>query len=344
MVLQRSIYEGDVMEDTFKALVVNQTHGAIESSIQAVQHADLPEGDVLISVAYSSLNYKDALAVTGKGKVIRRYPMVPGIDLAGTVVESASPDFKTGDQVILTGWGLGEHQWGGYAQMARARAEWLVPLPDGLTLRQAMGIGTAGLTAMLCLMALETHGLTPQTEQEVVVSGASGGVGSLAVAILAQSGYNVVASTGRAESRDYLRRLGARSIIDRATLAAPSSRPLESARWAGAIDTVGGETLASIIRALAYRASVAACGLVGGSDLPTTVFPFILRGVNLLGIDSGMCPMPQRRAAWSRLAHDLPLDRLELIIQEAPLADVPQLSEAILQGRIRGRVVIDVNA
>lgn len=332
------------MKNTFKALVVNQAQGIIEASVQAVQQADLPEGDVLISVAYSSLNYKDGLAVTGKGKVIRRYPIAPGIDLAGVVMESTSQDFKTGDKIILTGWGMGEHQWGGYAQMARARAEWLVPLPDGLTLRQAMGIGTAGLTAMLCVMALEAHGLTPQNEQEVVVTGASGGVGSLAVAILAKLGYNVVASTGRAEMHAYLRQLGARSIIDRAILATPSGRPLESTRWAGAVDTVGGETLASIIRALAYRASVAACGLVGDSNLPTTLFPFILRGVNLLGIDSGMCPMAQRQEAWSRLVRDLPLGLLELSMQEASLADVPKLSEAILQGQIRGRIVIDVNS
>jgi acrylyl-CoA reductase (NADPH) len=330
-------------ENSFTALILEKSDDNLEVSRQTLARDALPDGDVLIKVAYSSLNYKDGLAVTGKGKVVRRYPMIPGIDLAGTVAESTSKEFKSGDPVILTGWGLGEHRWGGYAQLARAQAEWLVPLPEGLTLKQAMGIGTAGLTAMLGVMALETHGLTPQEAQEVVVTGASGGVGSLAVAILGGLGYNVVASTGRAEAHDYLKQLGARKIMDRSVLASPA-KPLDSARWAGAIDTVGGETLASLLSSMAYRASVAACGLAGGSHLPTTVFPFVLRGVNLLGIESGQCPMPERRTAWSRLARELPLDVLELVMQEASLADMPRLSEEILRGQVRGRVVVDVNA
>lgn len=330
------------MKDTFKALIVDQKDGNIEASIQTLQAEALPEGNVLIKVAYSSLNYKDGLAVTGQGKIVRSYPMVPGIDLAGTVVESTSPDYQPGHEVILTGWGIGERYWGGYAQLARAQPNWLVPLPTGLSFRQAMGIGTAGLTAMLCVMALEAHGLRPG-EEEVVVTGASGGVGSIAVAILARLGYNVAASTGRAEMGDYLQRLGARTILERAVLATPSGRPLESARWAGAVDTVGGQTLASILATLKHRASVAACGLVGGNELPATLFPFVLRGVNLLGIDSNLSPLAERREVWTRLGRDLPLDLLEEMIEEIPLADVPAFSQQILKGQIRGRVVVNVN-
>jgi len=328
--------------ENFKALVVDQKDGSIEAALQMLKRETLPEGEVLIKVAYSSLNYKDGLAITGKGKVVRSYPMVPGIDLAGTVIESVSPDYHVGHEVILTGWGIGERHWGGYAQLARAQAKWLVPLPTGLTMRQAMGIGTAGLTAMLCVMALEAHGLTPD-QGEVVVTGASGGVGSVAIAILAKLGYHVVASTGRVDMHDYLKRLGAQNIIDRAELATPS-RPLETARWAGAVDTVGSQTLASILAALKYRASVAACGLVGGNELHTTVFPFVLRGVNLLGIDSNMSPLEERREAWARLVRDLPLDLLEEMIEEIPLSDVAAFSQQIVEGRIRGRVVVDVNA
>jgi acrylyl-CoA reductase (NADPH) len=332
-----------LMEDTFKALVVDQKDSNIEATLQTLKRESLPEGEVLIKVAYSSLNYKDGLAITGKGKVVRSYPMVPGIDLVGTVIESVSPDYHVGHEVILTGWGIGERYWGGYAQLARAQAKWLVPLPTGLTMRQAMGIGTAGLTAMLCVMALESHGLTPD-QGEVVVTGASGGVGSVAIVILAKLGYQVVASTGRVDMQEYLKRLGAQSIIDRAELATPSSRPLETARWAGAVDTVGSQTLASILAALKYRASVAACGLVGGNELHTTVFPFVLRGVNLLGIDSNMSPPEERREAWARLVRDLPLDRLEEMLEEIPLSDVAAFSQQIVEGRIRGRVVVDVNA
>jgi acrylyl-CoA reductase (NADPH) len=330
-------------ENNFKALVVNQHESAVQAALQELQLDALPAGNVLISVAYSSLNYKDGLAVTGKGKVVRQYPMVPGIDLSGVVLESASADFKEGNQVIITGWGLGEQRWGGYAQRARVNSDWLVPIPAGLDLKQAMAIGTAGFTAMLSVMALEKHGLTPE-KGEVAVTGASGGVGSVAVAILAHLGYHVVASTGRAETHDYLRVLGARDIMDRNVLATLSHRPLEATRWAGAVDSVGGETLASLLKSMAHRASVAACGLAGGSHLPTTVHPFILRGVNLLGIDSNMSPIVERQEAWARLAHDLPLDLLESMTQVVPLNDVPALSEEILKGQIRGRVVIDVNA
>lgn len=326
--------------DTFKALILNEGDDGVRPQIKDVSAADLPDGDVRIRVAYSSLNYKDGLAVTGKGKVVRRYPMVPGVDLAGTVEESQSPVWKPGDRVILTGFGTSETHWGGYAQMARAKSEWLVRLPDGLSLFQAMALGTAGLTAMLSVMALEEHGLETG---EVVVSGAAGGVGSLAVAILANLGYNVVASTGRTQLRAFLERLGAKDIIDRDVLSAPSARPLESARWAGAVDTVGGDTLAGIIRTLANHASVAACGNAGGVALNTTVLPFILRGVNLLGIDSNHCPIDRRRRAWERLALEFPLDTLEQIVAStASLEDVPRLGEDILQGQVRGRVVIDV--
>lgn len=327
----------------FRALLVEQKDKAVQASIQELPIEALPAGDVLVAVAYSTLNYKDGLAVTGQGRVIRSYPMVPGIDLAGTVVESASPDFKPGDQVLITGWGLGETHWGGYAQMARVKAEWLTPLPEGLTLKQTMGIGTAGFTAMLCVMALEERGMTPG-RREVVVTGASGGVGSVAVAILANLGYRVVASTGRAELHDYLRKLGAHEILDRQVLATPPSRPMESERWGGAVDSVGGTTLASLIAAMAKDASIAACGVAGGGELNTTVFPFILRGVSVIGINSVTCPPPRRQAAWQRLSQDLPPELLELMTQEVSLAEVPDLSRAILKGQVRGRVVIDVNA
>lgn len=331
------------MSDTFKALLAEQKDGATQVAIREVNLADLPAGEVLVKVAYSSLNYKDGLAVTGQGKVIRKFPLVPGIDLAGTVVESTSPDYQAGDEVVLTGWGVGESHWGGFAQMARLKAEWLAPLPAGLNLQQAMGIGTAGFTAMQCVLALEEHGLTPADQREVVVTGAAGGVGSIAVAILAKLGYNVVASTGRAVLHDYLRQLGAKQIIDRSVLAKPG-KPLESERWAGAVDTVGGDTLAALLPGLVSNGSVAACGNAAGFTLNTTVFPFILRGVNLLGINSVMAPRPRRLVIWERLAGDLPKEALQAMVQVAPLADVPELSQQILKGQIRGRVVVDVNA
>jgi acrylyl-CoA reductase (NADPH) len=326
--------------DTFKALVLEQQDGATHSAIRQLRLGALPEGEVLVRVAYSDLNFKDGLAITGRGKVVRSFPMVPGIDLAGTVEESAAPDYKPGDQVVLTGWGVGEIHWGGHAQLARVRAGWLVPLPEGMTLKHTMGIGTAGFTAMQCVMALEEHGLRPGG-RPVLVTGATGGVGGIAVAVLAKLGYNVVASTGKADQHDYLTSLGAGEVIGRL---APSTRPLESERWAGAVDTVGGATLAALIPALANNSSVAACGNAGGAELHTTVFSFILRGVNLLGILSVNVPFERRRAVWDRLARDLPAEALDRMIQVAPLEELPALSQAICDGQVRGRVVVDVNA
>jgi acrylyl-CoA reductase (NADPH) len=329
--------------ETFKALLAEQVDGQTQVAIREVHQDDLPSGDVLVAVAYSTLNYKDGLAVTGQGKVIRKFPMAPGIDFAGNVVESTSPAYKAGDAVVLTGWGVGESHWGGFAQMARVKAEWLVPLAQGLSLKQAMGIGTAGFTAMLCILALEEHGLTPADPREVVVTGAAGGVGSIAVAILAKLGYNVVAVTGRVETHDYLCQLGAKTILDRSVVAKPG-KPLESERWAGAVDTVGGDTLAALLPGLVSNGSVAACGNAAGFGLNTTIFPFILRGVNLLGINSVMVPQARRLVAWERLANDLPKEALEVMMQVAPLAQIPELSQQILKGQVRGRVVVDVNA
>ncbi|GIW25647.1 MAG: quinone oxidoreductase [Meiothermus sp.] len=324
---------------TFKALVV-ESGDPYTARIRQASRDELPQGDVLVRVAYSSLNYKDSLAITGAGKVIRSFPMVPGIDLAGTVLESTSPDYKPGDPVILTGWGVGERHWGGLAELARVRAEWLVPLPEGLTLQQAMGIGTAGFTAMLAVMALEAHQL--DKTKEVLVTGAAGGVGSLATAILARLGYRVVASTGRPSEEAYLKGLGAAEILDRSVLTA-LSKPLESERFGGAVDTVGGAVLAGVLPRMAYGGSVAACGNAGGVKLETTVFPFILRGVNLLGIDSVMCPKEKRLVAWQRLARDLPKSLLEAAMQTVGLEEVPGLAQAILQGQVRGRVVVQLS-
>lgn len=328
--------------DNFKALVLNQHEGSLQSGIQTLSVDDLPAGEVLVSVAYSSLNYKDGLAITGKGKIVRSYPMVPGVDFTGTVIESQSPDFKAGDQVLLMGWGVGERHWGGYAQMARVRAEWLIPLPAGITMQQAMGVGTAGFTAMLCVMALEDHGVAPG-EREVVVTGASGGVGSFSVALLAKLGYKVVAATGRVQSHDYLRSLGAQAFLGREELSA-QKRPLESERWGGAVDSVGGKILAGLLSEMAYGGSVAACGLAGGHELETTVFPFILRGVNLLGIDSVQCPKTRRMAAWDRLVRDFPLEHLDTITRVVPLEELLVLGDEITRGQVRGRVIVDVNA
>jgi len=327
----------------FRALLVNQADGKFDASIQQLQPEALPPGEVLIRVEYSSLNYKDGLAVTGKPGVIRKYPMVPGVDLAGTVEESSSADFKPGDQVVATGCGTSETMWGGYSQYARLDARNLVPLPAGFTPQQAMGIGTAGFTAMQSVMALEEHGVKPGG-REVVVTGAAGGVGSVAIAILGKLGYKAVASSGRAELHDYLRGLGASEIIGRDVLAAPSKRPLDSERWAAGIDNVGGETLAGLLRSVVISGSVASCGLAGGAALNTTVFPFILRGVNLLGIDSVRVPNQRRREIWARLERDLPTDLLDRMIQVKPLTEIFQLGEQILAGKTRGRTVIDVNS
>ena len=303
--------------------------------------AGLPEGDVLVRVAYSSLNYKDGLAVTGKGKVVRAgFPFVPGIDLAGTVEASGADAYRPGDAVVLTGWGTGEARWGGFATHARASAAHLVRLPDGLDPFEAMALGTAGLTAMLAVLALERQGLAG--DGDVLVTGASGGVGSLAVHLLARAGRRVVASSGKADAAGWLRGLGAAEVVGREAVAA--TRPLESARWAGAVDTVGGETLAAVLAALRPHASVAACGNARSADLATTVFPFILRGVNLLGVDSNTCPVALREAAWACLARDVDRAALRALTTTVPLADVPAWAETILRGEVRGRVVVDVNA
>jgi acrylyl-CoA reductase (NADPH) len=326
----------------FKGLLLEESGGKVASKITTLDESALPPGDVLVDVAYSTLNYKDGLVLNGLGRLVRNYPHVPGIDFAGEVAESRSPDFKPGDQVVLTGWGVGEQRWGGYAQKARVKASELVKLPQGLSPKQAMAIGTAGFTAMLAARALEEHGLTPEAG-EVLVTGASGGVGSVAVAILTTWNYIVTASTGRlAANGDYLKSLGAKTVIDRAEIAQPK-RPLDSERWAGCIDAVGGATLACVLSQLKYGRSVASCGLAGGSELATTVIPFLLRGVNLLGIDSVRCPMPRRQDAWNRLAADLPLAKLDAMTETVALTDLPSLAGRILKGEVKGRVVVDLS-
>lgn len=325
----------------FKALVLSKAGDEVTATIEQLDEARLPEGDVTVAVECSTLNYKDGLILANKAPLVRAYPHVPGIDFAGTVVDSSHADWRPGQPVILTGWGVGERHWGGYAQRARIKGDWLVPMPEGWTSRQAMAVGTAGFTAMLAVMALESHGLQPGAG-EVLVTGAAGGVGSVAIALLVTLGHQVTASTGRAASHDYLRSLGASALIDRAELAEASPRPLESERFAGCIDSVGGTTLARVLGQMKYRRSVAAVGLAGGSALHTTVVPFLLRGVNLLGIDSVYQPAAPRRAAWQRLARDLDPARLEAMIQPATLEDLPRLAGEILQGRVQGRVVVDL--
>ena len=327
----------------FKALLLEESDGKVQASVQELDDERLPEGEVTVRVEHSTLNYKDGMVVKGIGRLVRSYPHVPGIDFAGTVEASDHADYKPGDAVVLTGWRVGEMHWGGHAQKARVKGDWLVPLPEGLTSKRAMAVGTAGFTAMLAVLALEDHGLTPN-KGEVLVTGAAGGVGSVAVAILAKLGYQVAASTGRAETHDYLKSLGAASIVDRQELAEPATRPLGKERWAGCVDSVGGSTLAHLLTEMTYGCSVAAVGLAGGNKLDTTVLPFLLRGVNLLGIDSVMCPGPRRRQAWQRIGQDLPMDLLDSMIAEARLADLPRLAGEILEGKVRGRTVIDVNA
>jgi acrylyl-CoA reductase (NADPH) len=327
----------------FKALVVEKDEaGATHASVQSLEESRLPAGNVTVAVEYSTLNYKDGLCLGSGGGVVRTWPHVPGIDFAGTVQASDDPRYAPGDKVILTGWRVGEVQWGGYATLARVNADWLVPLPAGLTTRQTMAVGTAGLTAMLALLALEDHGLTPD-KGEVLVTGAAGGVGSVAVALLANLGYSVAAVTGRPETEPYLRDLGATRIIARADLAETVKRPLETETWAGCIDAVGGAMLARVLGQMKYNASVAAVGLAGGAALPATVIPFLLRGVNLLGIDSVTRPYADRVRAWDRIARDLPMAKLEAMIRPATLADLPGLGAAILKGDVQGRVVVDVN-
>ena len=327
-----------------RALVLHKDGDDVRSVIEEVEEARLPEGDVLIDVAYSSLNYKDGLAVTNTGKIVRgEYPFVPGIDLAGTVVESDSPKWQVGDKLILTGWSTGEARWGGYAERARAKAEHLVHLPDGMSLKEAMLVGTAGLTAMLSVLAIEEMCVTPGMGP-IVVTGASGGVGSTAVALLARAGYEVAASTGTASAHDYLKELGASQIVDRAELAEPTSNPLGKARWAGGVDSVGGSTLAHIIAETMRHGCIAACGLAGGHKLDTTVFPFILRGVVLYGIDSNTAPPGKREAAWERLAEAVQGGAFVGVDETISLADVIPYSEKIVRGETRGRVIVDVRA
>ena len=329
---------------TFRALVVEKDdEGKTSASVQQLDEAQLPEGDVTVAVEYSTVNYKDGLCVGPGGGLVRNYPHIPGIDFAGTVVQSDNPAYKAGDPVVLTGWRVGEAHWGGYAEKARVKADWLVPLPQGLSARAAMAVGTAGFTAMLAIMALEDHGLSPD-QGEVLVTGAAGGVGSVATAILANLGYQVAAVTGRPEQAAYLESLGASRIVARSELNETVKRPLEAETWAGCVDAVGGDMLARVLGQMKYGASVAAVGLAGGAGLPATVIPFLLRGVNLLGIDSVMQPYENRLRAWERIARDLPMDKLEAMIVPAGLEDLPALGKSILKGGVRGRVVVDVTA
>ncbi|MBD3679196.1 MAG: oxidoreductase [Rhodobacteraceae bacterium] len=329
----------------FKALVVEKDEeGKTSASVQEIGEDRLPEGDVTVAVDYSTVNYKDGLCIGPGGGLVRNYPHVPGIDFAGTVEASEDSRYKPGDKVVLTGWRVGEVWWGGYAQKARVKADWLVPLPEGLDTRQAMAVGTAGLTAMLAVMALEDHGLTPGQEP-VLVTGAAGGVGSVATAILAKLGYEVAAVTGRPEQADYLKGLGASEIVARDELTEVTRKPLEGERWSGCVDAVAGAMLGRVLKQMKYGSSVAAIGLAGGAAIEgALITPFILRGVNLLGIDSVMQPYDNRLRAWKRIASDLPMDKLEAMIQPATLAELPQLGKDILKGQVKGRVVVDVNA
>jgi acrylyl-CoA reductase (NADPH) len=330
----------------FKAIQLTRDGDQFAAAVRDLDDAALaaatPDDDVTLAVEYSTINYKDGLALTNKGPVVRAWPMVAGIDAAGTVLDSRSAAWKPGDRVILTGWGVGESHWGGLAQRARFKGDWLVALPAGMTSRQAMAIGTAGFTAMLCVLALEGQGVTPAAG-EVLVTGAAGGVGSVALALLSQRGYRVVASTGRAAEGDYLKSLGAAEVIDRATLSAPG-KPLQKERWGAVIDSVGSHTLANAVAQTRYGGTIAACGLAQGMDLPSTVAPFILRGCKLVGVDSVMCPLSLRRQAWQRLATDLDRAKLDAMTRVVPLAGALDVAHAILAGQVRGRVVVDVNA
>jgi len=330
----------NAVTDKFKALVVTKENDVVEHRIRQLSVDALPEGDVLVAVNYSSLNYKDCLAVFGRGNIVREYPMVPGVDLTGDVLSSESADFQPGDKVLLTGWGVGERYWGGFTQLARLKSEWLIQLPEGLEKLRAMAIGSAGLTAMLCVMALEEQGVSPD-QGTILVTGASGGVGGVAVALLAGLGYRVAAVTGRRGTDDYLYQLGAKQIVDREDLE-QQSRPLEKQRWAGAIDTVGGKVLARLLAEMNYGGTVAATGLTGGAELNTTVMPFILRAIKMVGVEVTTCPIPLRKTAWARLTTELPGDVLERIYKVISLDEVPHVAEQLLAGKIDGRVVVDV--
>lgn len=331
------------MTDTFTAMVIDAVDGKPQSGFRELSLADLPDHDVLVEVAYSTVNYKDGLAISGKGRIARRTPMVGGIDLAGTVVESRSPQWKAGDRVIVNGYGLSETEWGGYTRYQRVKPEWLIALPDAFSLEQAMAIGTAGYTAALCVNALEDWGISPAADKPVLVTGAAGGVGSVAISLLAKKGFRVTASTGRAETHDYLAGLGATAFIDRATLSEKGG-PLQKELWSAAVDSVGSTTLANVLAQTAYGGAVAACGLAGGADLPGTVLPHILRGVALLGIDSVMAPQAKRQRAWQTLAQTLDTAHLAEMTRVEPMSALPGLADDILAGRIRGRVVVDVTA
>ncbi len=324
----------------FKALLLEKSESGVNASLKSIDEAGLPAGDVLVRVEHSTLNYKDGLAITNKSPVVRSWPMVAGIDGAGTVLESSHPDFKPGDQVVHNGWGVGETRWGCLAEKASLMGDWLVPLPASFSTEQAMAIGTAGYTAMLCVLALERHGLKPG-DGEVLVTGATGGVGSVAVALLGQLGFRVVAATGKADEADYLRRLGAEEVIDRATLGTPG-KPLQKERWAAVIDAVGSHTLANALAQTRYGGVVAACGLAQGFDLPTTVMPFILRGVTLAGVDSVMAPIAVRREAWARLASDLDPAKLAAITEVVPLSQAIAKARDLMDGRVRGRIVVAI--
>ncbi|MCP5537975.1 MAG: oxidoreductase [Akkermansiaceae bacterium] len=325
----------------FKGILIEKDYAGFRVSLTDIDEGQLPEGDVTVRVSHSTLNYKDALAITNKGPVVRKFPMVPGVDLVGTVEHSTHSGVKAGDAVILNGWGVGESHWGGLAQKARLNGDWLVPLPEQFTPQQAMAIGTAGYTAMLCVLALERHGVTP-ADGEILVTGAAGGVGSVATAVLARLGFTVVAVSGRASEADYLKGLGASEVLDRAVFEI-HGKPLGKERWAGAVDVVGSRTLANVCASTKYRGIVTACGLAGGMDFPATVAPFILRGVNLAGIDSVMCPRADRLEAWRRLGRDLDVSKLATISREVGLTELLPLATKMLNGEVRGRVVVDVN-
>ncbi len=325
----------------FSAILINKTEAGQIVEVTQLDEAQLPEGDVTVDVEYSTLNYKEGLAITGKSPVVRKFPMVPGIDLAGTVSASSNSDWKVGDKVVLNGWGVGESHWGGLAQKARLKGDWLVPLPKQFSTKQAMAIGTAGYTAALCVDALVAHGVNP-AHGEVLVTGSTGGVGSVAIALLSKAGFNVVAATGKASEADYLKKLGATSVIDRAELGA-AGKPLQKERWAGVVDAVGSHTLANACAQTRYGGAVAACGLAGGMDLPASVAPFILRGVSLLGIDSVMAPRARRLKAWERLARDLDPATLDLIATEVSLAQSVSAAADLIAGKVRGRILVNVN-
>ncbi|HRI91132.1 MAG: oxidoreductase [Candidatus Accumulibacter sp.] len=325
----------------FKGILITKDDGVYRALLQDIDDAVLPDADTTVQVEWSTLNYKDGLALTGKSPVVRRFPMVPGIDFAGTVIETSNPAWKVGDRVVLNGWGVGETHCGGLAAKARVKGEWLVPLPASFSARQAMAIGTAGYTAMLCVLALEKHGIKP-ADGEILVTGANGGVGSVAIAVLAKLGYQVAASTGRPDEAEHLKALGASTIVERSELSAPG-KPIGKERWAGVVDTVGSHTLANACATTKYSGAVAACGLAGGMDFPATVAPFILRGVTLYGIDSVMAPLTVRQEAWERLGRDLEIAKLDSITREIPLSEAVAVGAELLAGKVRGRVVVDVS-